>query len=94
MNKYHIRFNTKHNGSELVWRIFENGVEHLAKDVRLMGETFTECTHEHGETKWNIACSGEMRIFDDVAYIRDSFVEDKNLGALDQYSDPAWQGVR
>lgn len=23
MNKYHIRFNTKHNGSELVWRIFE-----------------------------------------------------------------------
>ena len=29
MNKYHVRFNTKHNGSDLVWRIFENGVEHF-----------------------------------------------------------------
>jgi hypothetical protein len=60
MNKYHIRFNTKHNGSELVWRVFENGVEHLASDVRLIGETFTECTNEYGETKWNIACYGRL----------------------------------
>lgn len=60
MNKYHIRFNTKHEGSPLVWRIFENGVEHLASDVRIIGETFTECTEEHGQTKWNISCLGRM----------------------------------
>jgi len=60
MNKYHVRFNTQHNGSYLVWRIFENGVEHLARDVRIIGETYTECTHEHGVTKWNIACEGRI----------------------------------
>jgi len=38
-----------------VWRVFENGQEHLAANVGLVGETFTECTEESGETKWNIA---------------------------------------
>lgn len=60
MNKYHIRYNTQHNGSDLVWRVFENGVEHLATDVRIIGETFTECTEEYGQTKWNIACQGRL----------------------------------
>jgi hypothetical protein len=69
MNKYHIRFNTKHNGSKLVWRVFENGVEHLATDVRLIGETFTECTEEYGETKWNIACYGRLIWKDQIAII-------------------------
>lgn len=27
MNKYHIRYNTKHGESDLVWRIIENGKE-------------------------------------------------------------------
>lgn len=69
MNKYHIRFNTNHNGSTLVWRIFENGVEHLAEDVRLIGETFTECTEEHGEIKYNIACYGRLVWQDKIAII-------------------------
>jgi hypothetical protein len=69
MNKYHIRFNTKHNNSGLVWRIFEDGVENLATDVRIIGETFTECTTEHGETKWNIACHGRVVWVDKVAVI-------------------------
>ena len=69
MNKYHVRFNTKPNGSDLVWRVFENGQEHLATDVRIVGETYTECTHEHGETKWNIACNGRMVWVDKVAVI-------------------------
>lgn len=69
MNKYHVRFNTKHENSGLVWRVFENGKEHLAKDVRIIGETFTETTHEHGETKWNIACHGRMIWQDQVAVI-------------------------
>lgn len=69
MKKYHIRFNTKHNGGELVWRVFEDGVEYLAKDVRIVGETFTECTEENGELKWNIACEGNVIWKDNVAYI-------------------------
>jgi hypothetical protein len=69
MSKFHIRFNTKHNGSDLVWRVFENGIEHLAKDVRIIGETFTECTAEYGETKWNIACFGRIVWVDKVAVI-------------------------
>ncbi len=69
MNKYHIRYNTQHGESDLVWRIFENGVEHLATDVRIIGETFTECTNEYGETKWNIACYGRIVWVDKVAVI-------------------------
>jgi len=69
VNKYHVRFNTKHNGSKLVWRVFENGKEHLATDVRMIGETFTETTEEHGETKWNIACYGRIVWVDQVAVI-------------------------
>jgi hypothetical protein len=40
--------------------VFENDEEHLASDVRIFGETFTECTEEHGETKWNITCHGRL----------------------------------
>jgi hypothetical protein len=69
VNKYHVRFNTKHTGDGLVWRIFENGIEHLAKDVRIVGETFTECTEEYGQTKWNIACVGRIVWVDNVAVI-------------------------
>lgn len=69
MSKFHVRFNTKHAGSGLVWRVFEDGVEHLATDVRILGETFTETTQEHGETKWNIACYGRIIWVDKVAVI-------------------------
>ena len=27
MNKYHIRYNTRHGESDLVWRIFKNGIQ-------------------------------------------------------------------
>ena len=52
-----------------MWRVFENGQEHLARDVRLIGETFTECTEESGETKWNIACYGRLVWVDQTAVI-------------------------
>ena len=37
MKRYHIRFNTKAAGSPLVWRVFENGEQHLVKhlDIRV-----------------------------------------------------------
>jgi len=69
VNKYHIRFNTNHDGTPLVWRVFENGIEHLATDVRIVGETFTECTEEYGQIKWNIACLGNLTWSDKSATI-------------------------
>ena len=60
MSKFHIRFNTHHAGSDLVWRIFEDGVEHLASDVRIHSPLYTETTVEHGQTKWNVACDGRI----------------------------------
>lgn len=61
MSKFHIRFNTKHDGNtDLMWRVFEDGVEHLASNVRIYSTLYTETTTEHGETKWNVACDGRM----------------------------------
>ena len=68
MSKFHIRFNTKHNGSELVWRIFEDGIEHLASDVRIYSPLYTETTIEYGETKWNVVCDGRI-VWDGTAAI-------------------------
>lgn len=72
MNKYHIRFNTHHGDSDLVWRIFENGVEHLVKQFHITTAMYGESTIENDVVKWNVACDGVMTIIDDVAYITDS----------------------
>jgi hypothetical protein len=69
MNNYLIRFNTKHNGSKLVWRVFENGVENLVENIDIRVPVFTETSLEGGETKWNIACYGRMVWVDKVAII-------------------------
>lgn len=70
MNKYHIRFNTQHNGSGLVWRVFENGVEHQVRSFKITATTFDEVTVEDGVEKWNLCCYGYMTITDDRAVIR------------------------
>ena len=70
MNKYHIRFNQNHNNSNLVWRVFENGQEHLVKGFKITSSIFDETTIEDGVTKWNICCYGHMTIENDVATIR------------------------
>jgi hypothetical protein len=70
VNKYHIRFNTQHAGSGLVWRIFENGQEHLVKGFKITAPTFSETTVEHDVEKWNVCCYGYMTVSDDVATIR------------------------
>jgi hypothetical protein len=65
MNKYLIRFNKSRGqagrGSEAhVWRVFENDVEYLAKDVMINVPSW-------GETDgpdWNIACKGYMHFVD------------------------------
>jgi hypothetical protein len=69
VNKYHIRFNTKHGESNLVWRVFENGNEHLVRNVQIKTLVFGEPSMEDGIQKWNLACKGSMTIIDDVAVI-------------------------
>jgi hypothetical protein len=70
MNKYYIRFNQNHNGSGLVWRVFENGVENLVKNIKILAPVFDEVTIENGVEKWNICCHGYMTLTDGVAVIR------------------------
>ena len=51
MNKYHIRYNTQHGESNLVWRVFENGVENLVKNFRIETPMYGEYTMENGIQK-------------------------------------------
>lgn len=61
MYRYHIRYNTKHGDSNLVWRIFEDGIESLAENIKIYTPVFSESTVENGIVKWNIACDGQLR---------------------------------
>lgn len=70
MNKYHVRFNHNHDGTGLVWRVFENGVEHLAKSIKIVAPVFDEVTAENGVTKWNLCCYGHLTLKDGDAVIR------------------------
>ena len=70
MKKYHIRYNTKHGESDLVWRVFENGEEHLVRNVFIDSPSRGEPTMEDGIQKWNIVTEGTMSIIDNIAYIK------------------------
>ena len=69
MNKYYIRFNTKHGESDLVWRVFENESEVLVRNIDIRVPTIGESTMEGDVVKWNIACQGSMTIVNGVAII-------------------------
>ena len=66
MKQYLIRFN-KNRGQpgrgsvDHVWRVFENGKEHLAKHVRIQVPSWSEASG----SDWNIACNGHMLFFID-----------------------------
>jgi hypothetical protein len=67
MNKYLIRFNKSRGqpgrGSEKhAWRVFENGVEHLARHVRIQAPSWSETDG----LDWNIACNGTMLFYTDT----------------------------
>jgi phosphopantetheine adenylyltransferase len=76
MNKYHIRFNHQHNGSGLVWRVFENNVEHLVKHLDIRVPIRDNVTVENNVEKWNIYCEGYLELDNDVARITDHPVFD------------------
>ena len=70
LNKYHIRFNQNHNGSGLVWRVFENGQENLVKSINILAPVFDETTMENGVEKWNLCCNGHITIKDNITTIQ------------------------
>ena len=70
MKKYLIRFNKTRGQpgrgtNEHVWRVFENGTEHLAKHVRIQVPSWSEATGND----WSIACKGRMLFFIDTETI-------------------------
>lgn len=68
--KIHLRFNHQHNGSGLVWRVFADGAEFQVTGFRIDGPVMhDEITVEAGVTKWNVACTGVLRITDDFALV-------------------------
>jgi len=70
MNKYYIRYNTRHGDSEAVWRVFENGHEHLVSQLNIQVPVSGAKTVENGVDKWNIYCEGNMKIINGVAVIK------------------------
>lgn len=67
MSHYLIRFNKSagqpgRGSPEHVWRIFEDGKEHLARHVRIL----VPCWSEQSGPDWNMACNGRMTFFSDT----------------------------
>jgi hypothetical protein len=70
MKQYYIRFNTNHGDrTDLMWRVFEEGVEHLVRSFIITVPVTDATTVEFGETKWNVSCEGNMKIIENIAYI-------------------------
>lgn len=57
-----LRFNTKaEEGSPLVWRVFINGVEHLASGFEIHGYMYDVMSYERDAKKYNVGCKGRVR---------------------------------
>ena len=72
MNTYLIRFNHNHDGSGLVWRVFENGQEYLVEHVKILATVYDQVTVENGVEKWNLCCHGYMTIANNTATIKEN----------------------
>lgn len=62
-----IRFNKSagqpgRGSHEHVWRVFEDGKEHLARHVRILVPSWSE----QSGPDWNIACKGCMTFYHDT----------------------------
>ena len=57
-----LRFNTKaEEGNPLIWRIFVNGVEHLASGFEVHGYMCDVLSYEYDVKKYNVGCKGRVR---------------------------------
>lgn len=87
MNNYLIRFNKSRGqpgrGTDLhVWRVFENGIEYLAADVKINVPSWSEPSEG---PDWNIACQGFMQIDEDsgTVTISEKAIESKPARTCD-----------
>ena len=67
MSHYLIRFNKfagqpNRGSSEHVWRVFEDGKEHLARHVRIL----VPCWSKQSGPDWCMACNGRMIFYTDT----------------------------
>ena len=57
-----LRFNTKaEEGNPLVWRVYINGVEHLASGFEVHGYMYDQISYEREVKKFNVGCKGRVR---------------------------------
>jgi hypothetical protein len=57
-----LRFNTKAEpGNPLVWRVFVNGVPHLASNFEVHGYMYDVMSYEGDVKKYNVGCKGRIR---------------------------------
>lgn len=72
MSKFLIRFNTAGFGqTKLLWKVIEDGTEHLAKDVLIHATpVYSEVSFEGDNPKWNLACEGWLDWEGEIAVIR------------------------
>lgn len=57
-----LRFNTKaEEGNPLVWRVFVNGIEHLASGFEIQGYMYDVMSYEQDVKKFNVGCKGRVR---------------------------------
>lgn len=67
MSHFLIRFNKTagqpgRGSREHVWRVFEDGREHLARHVRILVPSYSE----QDGPDWNIACDGKLVYYSDT----------------------------
>lgn len=67
MSHFLIRFNKTagqpgRGSSEHVWRVFEDGREHLARHVRILVPSYSE----QDGPDWNLACDGKLMYYTDT----------------------------
>jgi hypothetical protein len=57
-----LRFNTKAEKDDpLVWRVFINGVAHLASGFEVQGYMYDVMSYEGDVKKYNVGCKGRVR---------------------------------
>lgn len=65
-----LRFNTKAEENDpLIWRVFINGMEHLASGFEIHGYIYDIKSEEKGIMKYNVGCKGRVRWQNDKAII-------------------------
>ena len=57
-----LRFNTKAGeDNPLIWRVFVNGIEHLASGFEIHGYVYDMLSYEGAVKKYNVGCKGRVR---------------------------------